>query len=470
MMDEYRVVIDQSTSGTKCLLVKIDAGIEVVERLDCKHQQIYPQEAWVEHDPMEIVDNVYRLLDELIDRYPGQITSISITNQRETIVAWHKSTGEPLANALVWQCIRSQQICEQLISAGYEATIRAKTGLKIDSYFSGPKLRWLFENNDEYKLAMQAGDLAVGTMDAWLIWNLTGGRVFATEPSNASRTLLFDIHRLAWDQELMELFRVTPEMLPIVLQSADDFGDYRGIPIISVMADSQAALFGQQCLDNGEIKATLGTGCSVMMQLGTGDAPNSNTMMTTIAWQQCGRANYALEGIIRSCGDTLIWAQENLQLFDSPELATQLAFELDDSNGVFFIPAQLGLAAPFWRPGAQAAVIGMTRSTTNAHVIRAVFDSIVYQIKAVIDEMEQLSSASITKVRLDGGVTKNQQLMQYLSSVLNRVVAVSETEELSALGALAIPGAFSINNKYTLYTPERIQTNYHQWKGYADMF
>lgn len=304
---DYRVVIDQSTSGTKLLLVEInDQKPSIVKRVDKKHEQFYPQSGWVEHDPVEIVENVKTLFDQLMEETKikkEQIVSISITNQRETIVVWDKNTGEPITNALVWQCNRSVNICNQLIAEQKEELIQEKTGLKVDTYFSAPKLKWLFEN--KLNVLEDRQNIAIGTIDTWLIWNLTGGSMFATEPSNASRTLLYNIHTEKWDEELCELFDTPIDALPEVKSSDDTFGEYKEIPIIGVLADSQAALYGQGSIHTGDTKATLGTGCSIMMQIGEHTDWGDNTVLKTIGWKKDSQVSYALEGIIRSCTDTL---------------------------------------------------------------------------------------------------------------------------------------------------------------------
>lgn len=465
---DYRVVIDQSTSGTKLLLVEInDRKPSIVKRVDKKHEQLYPQSGWVEHDPVEIVENVKTLFDQLMEETrikKEQIVSISITNQRETIVVWDKNTGEPITNALVWQCNRSVDICNQLIAEKKEELIQEKTGLKVDTYFSAPKLKWLFEN--KLNVLENRKNIAIGTIDTWLIWNLTGGSVFATEPSNASRTLLYNIHTEKWDEELCELFDTPIDALPEVKSSDDTFGEYKGIPIVGVLADSQAALYGQGSIHTGDTKATLGTGCSVMMQIGEHTDWGDNTVLKTIGWKKNSQVSYALEGIIRSCTDTLNWMSEQLGLFETVEEASEIAFSLDNSEGVYLIPAQLGLGAPFWKPEAKAGFVGLSRSHTKAHMIRAGFDTIAFQIKAVLDAMETSADTNITELKVDGGASKNKDLLQYLADVIQKRIVVSNIEEMSALGTLKMTAKLDIKSE----DPKVIEPKELKEKAYKEWF
>lgn len=473
---EYRIVIDQSTSGTKLLLVRIEKQkLVILKRLDKSHRQIYPRSGWVEHDPVEIVDNVeilFNLLMEETKLKAEDIKSISITNQRETIVIWNKKTGKPIANALVWQCNRSVDICNQLISEGKELIVQEKTGLKLDTYFSAPKLKWLFQKDSNLEAILRNDELAVGTMDSWLIWNLTNREVFATEPSNASRTLLYNIHSEQWDEELCQLFDTPMKVLPQVRASNDTFGEYKGIPITGVMADSQAALYGQGLTASGNVKATLGTGCSIMMQIEDNLHWGNDTILKTIAWKINNQTSYALEGIIRSCTDTLNWLSNELDLFNTVEEGAEIAFSIPDSGGVFLIPAQLGLGAPFWKPEAKAGFVGLNRSSTKAHMIRAGFDSIVYQIKAVIDVIEETSNIKITELRVDGGASKNNDLMQLLADVLQRTIVLGSIEEMSGIGSLKLAASFTLLNTIKeKYKPnEDLEEKYKNWISYVDKF
>lgn len=438
---DYRIVIDQSTSATKLLLLH---GGKIIKKYRKKHQQIFPRQGWVEHDPEEISANVKSLLNQLLtdNQLEAQaIKSISITNQRETIIVWDKLTGKPLYNAVVWQCNRSTQICNELIALGNESLISEKTGLRIDSYFSGTKIKWLVDHIPDIQFALAQERLAVGTMDSWLIWQLTDGEYFVTEPSNASRTLLYDIYGNCWDEDLAALFGVKLSALPEVLPSSATFGSYRGIPIIGVMADSQAALYGQGCLETGEIKITMGTGSSVMMQSREKANYHSSSILTTIAWKTTDQTFYALEGIIRSCGDSLNWLEENLAMFDDIASASNHVLSQNSDEEVFFIPALQGMGAPFWDQQMTAAFVGMRRSTKKEDLLRAVLESIIFQIKTVIDSMENLSETTIRTVKVDGGMINNHKLMEQLAALLNKNLELNAVEELSAIGCLKLTGA-----------------------------
>ncbi|AHI55534.1 Putative glycerol kinase [Listeria ivanovii subsp. ivanovii PAM 55] len=461
MKKHYQIAIDQSTSGTKVLLFK--AG-ELVDRLDKKHQQLYPHKGWVEHNPIEICQNVRTLIANILAKHnlvAAEIERLALTNQRETIVAWDKQTGKPLYNAIVWQCNRTKKICETLKKDGCEKRIKQITGLKIDSYFSAPKMKWLLENISAVRDAVSRNQLAFGTMDAWVLFSLTDDSNYFTDRTNASRTLLYDIRKNDWSDELLELFGVARAHLPEVKQSVGDFGSYLGIPIHSVMADSEAALYGQGCNTFGGVKATLGTGCSVMMQIGENRLPENDAILTTLAWDNAGVNQFALEGIIRSCGDTLVFLSEHLELFKDYHTACKQAFQLPSNDGVVLIPGQLGLGAPYWNTNIQAEIIGLTREHTKWHIIRAGYTSIAFQIKAVIDQMELMTGQNIKRLQVDGGLTKQPELMQYLANVLNAEVAVSPVEELSAMGVIKIAEIKSQEERKLakLYQPDITYTN-----------
>ncbi|MDN2638025.1 FGGY family carbohydrate kinase [Enterococcus avium] len=434
-MNDYRFIIDQSTSGTKLLVM--NAG-KIMKRYDKMHQQIYPKDGWIEQDPEEIWHNVEALINQAFTEnqlHHSQIASLSITNQRETIVAWDKVTGKPLYNAIVWQCNRSIDICERLIQQGKADVISQKTGLRVDPYFSGTKIQWLYDEIPMIREKSQAAELAIGTMDSWLIWKLTNGEVFATEASNASRTLLFDIQNLRWDSELANLFHCHIEDLPEIRNSSDIFGSYQGIVIKGVMADSQAALFGQGCLKKGEVKVTLGTGSSVLMQMKKEGDFRDQRIMTTVAGVDNQGTSYALEGIIRSCADSIHWFNEEIASFLDINQACNLAVS-GQSEEIYFIPALQGLAAPFWLQESTGMFVGMRRKTTKLDLLRAILESIIFQIKAVIDVMEEVTGRKIKTVKVDGGVTKNTQLMILLADLLEKEVVINNMEELSAIGAL----------------------------------
>lgn len=470
-MAEYRLVIDQSTSGTKVILFDTESNIEMLKRVDKPHTQLYPQKGWVEHDPEEIVANVKDLIEQiLIERNlePRQIASLSITNQRESVVIWDKETGKAYTNVLVWQCNRGIDICQNLNQRGYGPVVREKTGLNIDPYFSGSKLKWFF---DQAELTDdQLNNLAIGTIDTWLVWNLSKEKNHLTEVSNASRTLLFNIHTLEWDEALCDIFNVPIASLPSVKNSVDDFGTYQGIPIVSVVADSQSALIGHSCEMIGEIKATLGTGSSLLMNVGTDDISENKSILTTIVHKEQDKPVYALEGAIRSYGDILNWMQEELKLFDDVAKASTEAFDLQGNDSVYFVPALEGLGAPFWSPGATGSFKGITRNTSRAHLIRAGFESMAYQTRSVLDTFE-LDGYQISELKVDGGIAKNRTFIQFLADVTNKKILVGDTEEASAFGAVAIvkDTIKSQADQYQEYVPAKdYDFQFAQWLSYVN--
>ena len=442
MKDRYLLTLDQSTSGTKALL--IDKHGQIIGKCFRDHQQYYPQAGWVEHDPIEIYENVKSLIKEVLAtaHLSEQLVGLAITNQRETALLWDRETGLPIHRAIVWQCRRTAELCNEMKQAGHEPLIHEKTGLLLDPYFSATKWKWLlnFMKNKGYE-----GKWMAGTMDSWLIWKLTGGSVHATDYTNASRTLLFNIHTLQWDEELIQLFGLENLILPKVRASDDQFGylaepdliqdGYEQIPICGVMGDSQAALFAQRCIRPGMVKATYGTGSSVLMNIGSQPVAAAHGLVNTLAWKLKDETQYALEGIIHTSGDCLKWARENMNLFSSYDELEQLISSVEDTDGVYVIPAFVGLGTPYWAPNAKAAIIGMNRSTTRAHVLRACIESIALQIKDVVDLMNKETGIPIYELRGDGGASKNPILMQLQSEFLGKPVITSKTAELSALGA-----------------------------------
>lgn len=468
---EYRIVIDQSTSGTKVLLFNTQASYELVSRFDKSHRQLYPAKSWVEHDPIEIITNVKELIEKTLAQNnlePHQIKSLSITNQRESVVIWDRVTGELHTNVMVWQCNRGIEICNRLQEDGYESLVNQKTGLKIDPYFSASKIKWFF---DTHTLTNeQIENIAIGTIDSWLVWNLTNGKSYLSDISNACRTLLFNIFTQEWDPELLDLFNVPHNVLPEVVNSVYDFGTYLDIPIVSIVADSQAALYGHQCITPGKAKATLGTGCSVLMNIGTEIESVNDRILTTIAWKGQSLTTYALEGVIRSFGDILNWERENLELFDDVKEATKLALNLPDSGGVFFIPALEGLGAPFWDPSKEASFVGLSRCTTKVQLVRASIEAMLFQIRAVIDEFEKSCGVILEELHVDGGVSKNCELMQMLADITQKKIICSELEEVSALGTLMIIENRNHNVfKKTIFSPEKDFENiYKGWLNYIN--
>lgn len=474
MVNKYQLVIDQGTSGTKLLILE---NGKIIFRKDKAHKQIYPKPGWVEHDPIEIINNVKSLLDCAIVecRSRGsEISSISITNQRETIVAWNKTTGEPLYNAIVWQCNRGSKLCDELIEQGKERSVVEKSGLKLDPYFSGSKIKWLFENIPEVNVLSNREELAIGTMDSWIVWNLTKRKNFVTEASNASRTLIYNIVNECWDKDLANLFDVRLSDLPTIINGDACFGYYEEIPIIGVLADSQSALLGENCTQYGDVKVTMGTGCSVMMQVENKEIIRDSRILYTMAWQLKNETKFALEGIIRSCGDSINWYKEQFMKNSESDKIYQLDLLSLSGEQVFFIPALQGLAAPYWNNEITASFIGMKRSTVQEDCMKAVLESTIFQVKSVIDIMEEVSGQNISKIFVDGGLSKNRELMQLLATLLNKNVIVGQIEEYSALGAVSLAKESKLesdSSQITIKSERRlkkIRTRYIEWKKMLD--
>lgn len=467
-MTEKRLVIDQSTTGTKMILVDTTEKIKILDRIDLPHEQIYPQKGWVEHNPIEIYKNVVVLFERILKKnrlVAKDIKSISITNQRESIVIWDKKTGELHSNVMVWQCNRGIEICSELEERGLKPLIYKKTGLLLDTYFSASKLKHFFDH--QQLTAEQKENLAIGTMDAWLIWNLTDRQHLMTDVSNACRTLLFNIYDKCWDKELTTIFNVPIEALPQVEHSNSNFGTYQEIPIVSVLADSQSALLTHSCFNLGDTKATLGTGSSLLMNIGSGVKLKKEEAVVTIAWEEDEKTVYALEGIIRSFGDILNWLKDNLNLFKTFEEASELAFSLKNNDGVYFIPALEGLATPYWSPHLEATFEGMTRNTQRAHLIRAGFEAMAFQLRLVLDEFEESTEIKVTSLHVDGGPTKNEKFMQLVADITNKQIIVGQVEEASAIGTLIILGETLENSKEQSATYEAeksYEKEYQQWK------
>jgi glycerol kinase len=480
------LAIDQSTSGTKVLLVNTRGRI--IHKCSGSHTQYYPQPGWVEHDPVEIYENVINLLHEMVETSGvtnEELAVLAITNQRETVVVWDKETGVPVYNAIVWQDRRTSDYCKELKEQGYEEMIQSKTGLKADSYFSASKVTWILNHVDGVNDRAREGKLLLGTMDSWLIWKLSGGKVHATDYSNASRTLLFNINTLQWDDELLELFDIPRAMLPVVRSSNECFGvtedinlPFTSLPISGVIGDSQGALFGQKCFEPGMAKATYGTGTSLMMHTGE-IVKGTKGLVTSIAWGLNSKVDYALEGIINSTGDVIKWLIEQLELIRDIGDVEQLANSLPDNQGVYLVPAFVGLGAPYWNPYTRAAILGMSRNTGKAHIVRAALESITYQVKDVIEMMETQSTIKLKRLKVDGGATSNRFLMQFQADMLDLEVEASHVSELSSMGSVYLAGLGvgiwksmdeirELNQEYEVYNPmmsSKIRDkNYLGWK------
>ncbi len=445
---KYILSIDQSTSATKVMM--FDRQAKLLKKISVPHRQFYPRPGFVEHDPEEIFHNTLTGITTLIrnsETDPDEIDCLSITNQRETCLIWDRHTGKPVANAAVWQCMRGSELCRQLRDQGYSKDIASKTGLVIDPYFSASKLKWFFDNIPGIKVKAGNGDLLIGTMDSWLLWKLTGGSVHATDHTNACRTMLFNIHILDWDKELVALFGLNHSMLPAVRFSDEIFGKVsadikyiKGIPIAGITGDSHGAFFGQHCFSPGLTKATYGTGSSVMMNIGKKPETAPEGLVTSIGFGMRRSVDYVFEGNIHCTGDTINWLVNEMKLLGSPAEAESVALTVKDAGGVCFVPAFVGLGAPYWDQKARACISGINRDTTKAHIVRAALESIAWQIKDLIDLMIQKSDVKLLELRVDGGPTRNDLLMQFQSDILNRRVIRSNIEEISALGSAFLSG------------------------------
>lgn len=438
------LAIDQSTSATKALLFEADGNL--LDSVSLPHQQYYPQSDWVEHDAEEIYQNVLKVIGMLLEKTTvsaDDLTCLSITNQRETIVVFDRETGVPLHRAIVWQCRRGDPFCQQLIKDGHEPLVHQKTGLKIDTYFPASKLTWLLEADPDIRQKLETGEALIGTIDAYLMYRLTGGQVFATDHSNASRTLLFNITSLTWDDDLCDLFNVPIKALPEIRESSAQYGTTtlggqleNPVPICGVMGDSQAALFAQRCFAPGEAKVTLGTGSSVLLNIGDTLRYSRNGLLTAIGWVYDGKPTYAFEGIINYSGATIVWLRDQLQLITSSAETEALALSVADNGGVYLVPAFVGLNAPYWRSDIKAAILGLSPATTRAHIVRAAVESIAYQIKDVLELMAGDAQTDLKMIRGDGGAVSNTFLMQFLADLSGIIARASQLPELSALGAV----------------------------------
>lgn len=443
-MKKYILSLDQGTTSSRCIIFDISAGGAPISSASKEFKQIFPNDGWVEHDPADILESQISSAKEAIARgniNVSEIAAIGITNQRETTIVWDKDTGAPIHNAIVWQCRRTAELCDDLQKNGLSDMIKSKTGLIPDAYFSGTKLKWLLDNVPSARENAEAGKLLFGTVDSWLIYNLTGGKVHATDYSNASRTMLFNINTLEWDEELLKLFNIPVSMMPSAKPSCSVFGytdkDIFGIeiPIAGVAGDQQAALFGQCCFNAGDAKNTYGTGGFMLMN--TGDTPvmSSSGLLTTIAWGINGRVNYALEGSVFICGAAIQWLRDGLNLFNYAYQSEEIAASVPDCGGVYFVPAFVGLGAPYWDPYARGILAGITRATTRGHIVRAVLESMAYQTYDVLKVMEAECGAKMTALKVDGGASANDLLMQFQADVLGLPIVRPSLVETTALGA-----------------------------------
>ena len=445
-MSKYVMALDAGTTSNRCIIFDREGNQIAVSQKEFK--QIYPHPGWVEHDPMEIWATQLGVAQEAILKArteAKEIAAIGITNQRETTIVWDKNTGLPVYNAIVWQCRRTADYCESL-EAEWEDKIRAKTGLKIDAYFSGTKIRWILENVPGAREKAEKGDLLFGTVDTWLIWNLTRGKAHVTDYSNASRTMLFNIHTLEWDDEILQPLDIPKCMLPEVRPSSDVYGetDYTlfgdGIRIAGAAGDQQAALFGQTCFKPGEAKNTYGTGCFLLMNTGDKPVASKNGLVTTIAWGLNGKVEYALEGSIFVAGAAIQWLRDEMGLVENSPASERYARMVEDTNGVYMVPAFVGLGAPYWDPYARGAIVGLTRGANRNHVIRATLESLAYQTWDVLHAMEADSGIRLDSLKVDGGACANDFLMQFQADIIRSEVRRPVCIETTALGAAYLAG------------------------------
>jgi len=444
---KYVMALDAGTTSNRAIIFAHDGTVVAVAQREFR--QIYPHPGWVEHDPMEILDTQLAVAREALAKSglsPSQIAAIGITNQRETTIVWNRETGLPVYNAIVWQCRRTAAYCDELKSRGLDQTIREKTGLRPDAYFSGSKIRWILENVPSARADAEAGKLLFGTVDTWLIWNLSGRRIHVTDYSNASRTMLFDIHKLEWDADILAEMAIPRAMLPDVRESSCVYGETdkrifgEPIAIGGAAGDQQSALFGQGCFHPGAAKNTYGTGCFMLMNTGKSPVSSNNGLLSTVAWGIGGSVEYALEGSVFTAGAAIQWLRDELQLIGSAAESEALAKSVPDTNGCYVVPAFTGLGAPYWDQYARGAVLGITRGVNRAHLVRATLESLAYQTADVLEAMQTDAGVRLKTLRVDGGASANDFLMQFQSDVIGAQVERSNCLETTAFGAAALAG------------------------------
>jgi len=448
MHDQLILALDQGTTSSRAILFDRQGQIRGVAQQE--FQQFYPQPGWVEHDAEEIWQTQLKVAQQVLQDTgvsPAQVRGIGITNQRETVVLWDKATGQPVHKAIVWQCRRSAEICHQLKAAGHESLFREKTGLVLDAYFSGTKIRWLLDQNPEWQARAERGELLAGTIDTWLLYRLTGGQVHATEPSNACRTLLYNLQTGEWDADLLEILNIPAAILPEIRSSSEVYGQTlpelfagQAIPIAGMAGDQQAALFGQGCFEPGMAKNTYGTGCFLLMNTGSQPVRSSSGLLTSVGWQLGSERTYVLEGSIFMGGAVVQWLRDELQILGHAAESDALATSVADNAGVYLVPAFVGLGAPYWDPNARGTLTGLTRGANRGHITRAALESIAYQSRDVLDAMARDASAPMKVLRVDGGATANDFLMQFQSDLLQLPVERPAVTETTALGAAYLAG------------------------------
>ncbi len=444
-MDAYVLALDQGTTSSRAIV--FDANAKAVAKAQAEFPQIFPRPGWVEHNPEEIWSSQLEVARQALAKSglkPSQIASIGIANQRETAIIWERKTGKPVRNAIVWQCRRSTEICRALSLRGLDSVIRRKTGLLLDPYFSASKWKWIFDEDPALKARAASGELCLGTVDSWLLFKLTG--VHATDPGNASRTMLMDIHSGKWDDELLEIFGIPRQALPEIKPSKGLFGHTKKelfgeeIPVGGVAGDQQAALFGQACLSEGQVKNTYGTGCFMLANTGRVPAVSSNRLLTTVAWNLGDGLEYALEGSVFAGGEVVKWLRDQLGVLASSADSERLAASAKDSGGAVFVPAFAGLGAPYWDPEARGAILGLTRGSSAAQIARAALESIAFQSKELLDCLQADMGMKVAALKVDGGASANSLLMQIQADILGIPVEISEQPETTALGAACLAG------------------------------
>lgn len=445
-MGKYIMALDQGTTSSRTIL--FDKKGDIVCQANKEFEQIFPRSGWVEHDPEEIWNTQLFTMQEVIKQAninAGDIEAVGITNQRETTVVWNKNTGEPIYNAIVWQCRRTSDIIDYLVNKGLDKMIRDKTGLVPDAYFSGTKIKWILENVEDAKEKAKKGELLFGTIDSWLIWKLSGGKVHATDYTNAGRTMIYNIYSLEWDNELLNILDIPMCMLPKVLPSSGIFGYVKEellgteIPISGVAGDQQAALFGQCCFEKGEVKNTYGTGCFLLMNTGNNPVKSDNGLITTIA-AGTGRVEYALEGSVFVAGAAIQWLRDQMKIIDNAAESEIIAKKVPDSNGVYVVPAFTGMGAPYWKQDARGMVVGITRGTSRENFVRATLESLAYQTYDLLMAMEQDLGEEITVIKVDGGACANNLLMQFQADISGKSVVRPQMIETTGLGAAYLAG------------------------------
>lgn len=445
-MSEFILSLDQGTTSSRAII--FDNFGQPVATAQKEFTQIYPKPGWVEHNPEEIWSTQAGVAGEVLAKTGlkgSDIAGIGITNQRETTIVWERKTGKPVYNAIVWQDRRTADFCDKLKGLGTDKVILEKTGLIVDAYFSATKVRWILENVKGARALAEKGDLAFGTVDSWLVWNLTRGKLHITDVSNASRTMLFNIHTMAWDIDLLEIFGIPESMLPEVRSSSDIYGTTSGhfstdIPVAGIAGDQQSALFGQMCIEPGMVKNTYGTGCFMMMNIGNRPIASKSKLLTTVAWRIGNETRYALEGSIFIAGAVVQWLRDGLGIISKSADVEKLSNSVKGSDGVYFVPAFAGLGAPHWNQHARGTMVGITRGTTSAHIARAALESIAFQTFEVLQAMEKDSEIEIKELRVDGGATVNNSLMQFQSDLLQASVIRPKITETTALGAAYLAG------------------------------